>query len=151
MPSSKEKQELLNLIIRSCETWNSDRTSRDEANEEQAVALARNLLQLLEINQEKIFPQYKCSSNQKVDLAIEEGLDNEGNKYVGIIGTIEEQLVKNTRTQATILRSYEKTEEEHKNTRLVNFSGNSFKASCVHFICTACQEHKNTSHNLAFI
>ena len=70
MPSSKEKQELLNLIIRSCETWNSDRTSRDEANEEQAVALARNLLQLLEINQEKIFPQYKCSSNQKVDLAV---------------------------------------------------------------------------------
>ena len=51
MPSSKEKQELLNLIIRSCETWNSDRTSRDEANEEQAVALARNLLQLLDINQ----------------------------------------------------------------------------------------------------
>ena len=70
MPSSKAKQESLNLIIQSCETWNRDKTSRDEANEEQAIALARNLLQLLDINQEKIFPQYKCSSNQKVDLAV---------------------------------------------------------------------------------
>ena len=63
----------------------------------------------------------------------------------------DEEIVKNTRAQATILCSFEKTEEEHKNTRLFNCSGNSFKASCVHFICTACQEHKNTSHNLAFI
>ncbi len=70
MPISRAKQELLNLIIRSCETWNSDKTSRDEANEEQAVALGRNLLQLLDINQEKIFPQYRCSSNQRVDLAV---------------------------------------------------------------------------------
>ena len=29
--------------------------------------------------------------NQKVNVAIEEGLDNEGNKYIGIIGTVDEQ------------------------------------------------------------
>jgi len=69
MTSSAAKKEALNQITRQCESWEKDKDLFIKANEAQSELLALNLLTVLGIAQEKIFPQYKCSRTSKVDLA----------------------------------------------------------------------------------
>ena len=69
MTSSTAKKDALNQITRQCENWEKDKDLFIKANEAQSELLALNLLTVLGIGQEKIFPQYKCSRTSKVDLA----------------------------------------------------------------------------------
>ena len=69
MTSSAAKKDALNQITRQCENWEKDKDLFIKANEAQSELLALNLLTVLGIAQEKIFPQYKCSRTSKVDLA----------------------------------------------------------------------------------
>ena len=69
MTSSAAKKDALNQITRQCESWEKDKDLFIKANEAQSELLALNLLTVLGIAQEKIFPQYKCSRTSKVDLA----------------------------------------------------------------------------------
>ena len=69
MTSSTAQKDALNQIIRQCENWEKDKDLFIKANEAQSELLALNLLTVLGIAQEKIFPQYKCSRTSKVDLA----------------------------------------------------------------------------------
>ena len=69
MTSSAAKKDALNQITRQCENWEKDKDLFIKANEAQSELLALNLLTVLGIPQEKIFPQYKCSRTSKVDLA----------------------------------------------------------------------------------
>ena len=69
MTSSTAQKDALNQITRQCENWEKDKDLFIKANEAQSELLALNLLTVLGIAQEKIFPQYKCSRTSKVDLA----------------------------------------------------------------------------------
>ena len=69
MTSSTAQKDALNQITRQCANWEKDKDLFIKANEAQSELLALNLLTVLGIAQEKIFPQYKCSRTSKVDLA----------------------------------------------------------------------------------
>ena len=69
MTSSTAQKDALNQITRQCENWEKDKDLFIKANQAQSELLALNLLTVLGIGQEKIFPQYKCSRTSKVDLA----------------------------------------------------------------------------------
>ena len=69
MTSSTAQKDALNQITRQCENWEKDKDLFIKANEAQSELLALNLLTVLGIDQEKVFPQYKCSKTYKVDFA----------------------------------------------------------------------------------
>ena len=69
MTSSAAKKDALNQIIQQCDKWSNNKDLLIKANEAQSELLALNLLTVLGIAQEKVFPQYKCSKTYKVDLA----------------------------------------------------------------------------------
>ena len=66
MTSSAAKEEALSQITRQCEKWSNDKDLFIKANEAKSELLALNLLTVLGIAQEKVFPRsnfFWCDCN----------------------------------------------------------------------------------------